>query len=105
MSTAVINWVLPTQRVDNSALSPAEIAGVDVFDDASPTPAVPIGTAGGAATSFTTGVLSVGTHNFTMVLRDTAGHSSVASSPVAGVVAATLANPMPVTGVTVTINP
>lgn len=105
MSTATINWVLPTARTDGSALLPADIISVDVFDMSSATPTVAIGKVL-VGTSFTTGVLTVGDHGFTMVVNDSGGRKSVPSPVVVGTVAAPpVANPNPVTGVTVTINP
>lgn len=106
MSTAVLNWVLPTTRTDGSALAAADIAGIDIFDMASATPTTPIGNAAGSATSFTTGVLTVGDHGFTMVANDSGGRKSDPSKVVVGTVAAPpVAPPSPITGVTVTINP
>lgn len=62
MSTATLTWVLPTTRVDNTALASTEIASIAVFDSASVTPAVAIGSVAGAGTSFTTDILTVGDH-------------------------------------------
>lgn len=106
MSTAVITWDLPVTRTDGSALAPSDIAGVDVFDMASATPAVAIGTASGPATSFSTGDLSVGDHGFTLVVVDTAGRRSDASPVAIGTVPApVIAAPSAISNVKVTINP
>lgn len=104
MSTATINIVLATTRKDDSPLTPDQIAGTDVYDSASTTPTVPIGTVAGAGTSFTTGVLSVGAHGFTAITRDTTGHSSVMSNVASVDVPATLADPNPPT-ITAVLNP
>ena len=103
MSTATLTWTVPTTRTDGSALAPGDIAGIDVFDDASPGSA--IGTVAGAGTNFVTGVLSVGIHNFTVIVRDTTGHSSAASNMASVTVAATLANPAAVSDLAAVLNP
>jgi hypothetical protein len=104
VSTATITIVDPTTRTDGAVLSPADIASIDIFDDASPTPTVPIGVVQGAGTSFTTGVLSVGVHNFTAIVNDTTGHSSASSVAASVTVVATLAPPS-VAVITATLNP
>ena len=93
MATATLTWTPPTTRTDGTALTPDMIAGADIFDTASTTPNTPIGSVTGAAGTFTTGVLSVGVHNFTVVTNDTTGHSSAASNVASVTVVATLANP------------
>jgi hypothetical protein len=104
VSTATVTWVAPTARVDGSPLAAADIASYAVFDDASP--GAPIGSVPGSAVSFTTGALTVGTHNFTVTVTDSTGHTSAPSAPAATVtVPATLANPMPPSNVTATLNP
>jgi hypothetical protein len=105
MATATLNWTAPVARTDGTAMTPDQIAGSDIFDTASPTPTVPINSVSGAATSFTTDVLSVGVHNFTQVTRDTTGHSSAMSNVASVTVPATLANPAAVTNLTATLNP
>lgn len=106
MSTATITWVLPTTRTDGSALAPADIAGVDIFDMAAATPSVAVGSVSGPATAFPTGDLSVGDHGFTLVAFDTGGRRAAPSAVAVGTVPApVVAPPAAVTGVTVTINP
>ena len=100
MSTATLTWTPPTTRTDGSTLPPDQIAGADIFDTASlPTPggSPPIGSVIGATGTFMTGVLSVGPHGFTVVTRDTTGHSSAASNIASVTVPATQANPSAVT--------
>lgn len=104
MSTATITIVNPTTRTDGSALAPTDIAGIDIFDSASPTPAVAIGHVTGAGTAFTTGVLTVGDHGFAAVWTDTTGHVSGPSNVSVVTVPATLAPPNPGT-ITATLNP
>jgi hypothetical protein len=103
MSTATLNWTLPTTRTDGSALAPSDIGGINVFDSAAPDPSVPIASILGVNT-FTTGTLTVGTHAFTIVVIDTTGHMSTPSNAASGTVEATLASPSPVNDLTVTIN-
>jgi hypothetical protein len=106
VSTATLSWTNPTTRTDNSQLDPADIASIDIFDDDSATPAVAIGNvAGGTTTTFTTGVLSVGPHSFTVVVNDTAGHVSAPSNAAAVTVQATMPPPSPATGLAATLNP
>jgi hypothetical protein len=105
MSTATLNWTVPTTRVDGTALAPSDVASIDVFDSASPTPNMAIGTVQGAGTSFATGVLSVGVHNFTVVVNDTTGHSSATSNVASANIPAVLAAPSAVTTLAVTVNP
>ena len=93
MSTANLTWTAPTTRTDGTALPPDQIAGADVYDSASPTLTVPIGSVVGASGSFATGVLSVGSHGFSIVTRDTTGHSSAASNVATVDVPAVLASP------------
>jgi hypothetical protein len=82
---------------------------IDVFDladnPAAPPTNVQIGTIPGAGTSFTTGVLTVGVHNFTVVVQDTTGHRSAASNVASVTVPATAANPAAVTDLAATLNP
>lgn len=105
LTTATIKWDIPTTRTDGSPLTPDQIAGFDIFDSASATPDVAIGSVAGAGGSFTTDLLAVGVHNFTVVARDTVGHSSAASNAASVTVEATLANPSPPANVTATLNP
>jgi large repetitive protein len=105
MATATLKWTAPTTRTDGTPLSPDTIASTDIFDSNSVTPLVPIGTVLGAAITFVTGVLTVGVHNFTVVVTDTSGHVSAASNVASVTVPATLANPSAVTDLTAVLNP
>ena len=105
MATATLTWTNPTTRTDGTAFTPDMIMEIDVFDSTSPTPGVPIGTPTGAATTFTTDVLLVGVHNFTVVVRDTTGHSSASSNVATITVPAVLANPAAVADLAATLNP
>ena len=104
MSTATLTWTNPTTRVDGVALAPNEIVSVDVFDSGSSTPSVAIGNVPGPGTTFTTGLLSVGNHGFTVVVNDSTGHASAASNIAAVTVPATLAAPSAVTDLAATLN-
>jgi hypothetical protein len=86
-------------------LAPGDVAGIDVYDDASLTPAIPIGTVTGAGVTFATGILSVGVHNFTVIVRDTTGHSSASSNVASLTVPATLANPSAVSDLAAVLAP
>lgn len=104
MSTVTLTIVLPTARTDGTAISPDQIAKIEIFDSASPTPLVPIGTIVGAWLTFTTDVLPIGIHNFTAEVNDTIGHMSGMSNVASVTVAPTLANPNPPT-ITAVLNP
>jgi hypothetical protein len=104
VTTAIIKWTDPTTRVDGTALAPAEIASVDIFDSAATDPS-PVGNVPGGAQQFTTGVLSVGDHVFSLMWNDTTGHKSAALSAPTVTVPPTLASPSPGSGLTVTLNP
>ena len=105
MSTATLTWTVPVTRTDASVLAPGDVAFIDVYDDASTTPAIPIGSVTGAGVTYTTGVLGVGVHNFTVIVRDTTGHSSASSNMATVTVPATLANPSAVSTLAATLNP
>src|SRR4029077_14409983 len=70
MATATLTWTPPTVRLQPDPntppdpLPPGEIAGAAIFDTASVTPTIPIGSVLGASGTFTTSLLSVGPHNF-----------------------------------------
>ncbi len=105
MSTATLMWTPPNTRTDGSALPPDQISEADVFDTAATDPSQPIGNVRGAGSTFTTDTLSVGVHNFTVITRDTTGHSSAASNVASVTVQATAANPSAITDLTATLNP
>jgi hypothetical protein len=105
MSTATLTWTLPTTRVDGSPLPTSDIAQINVFDQAMLIPGnIMIGSVPGPATTFTTGVLTVDTHGFTVVVQDTTGHMSVASNVATVVVPATQSNPNPATDLVAVLN-
>jgi len=93
MSTFVLTMVLPTTRTDGSPLAHTDIDHVEIFDMASPTPAVAIGNVSGAATTFS-GPAAVGDHGYTFVVVDTGGRRSAPSNVAAATV---VAPPPPVT--------
>ncbi len=105
MATSTLTWTAPTTRTDGTPLTPDQIAGADIYDSASLTPTMPIGNVVGAAGTFMTAVLSVGIHNFTVVTRDTTGHSSAPSNVASVTVVATLANPSAITDLMAVLNP
>jgi len=105
MATATLNWTPPTTRTDGSALPPDEIMGTDVYDLAGSDPTTPIGSVTGATGSFVTDILSVGVHNFNVIVRDTTGHSSAASNIASIEVPPVQANPSAVSDLTATLNP
>ena len=106
MATANLGWTLPVARTDTTALAPQDIASVDVFDDLGDGKGAQlIGSASGAATSFATPVLSVGTHRFTVVVNDTTGHKSAPSNVAQLTVPATLAAPNAVSDLSATLVP
>ncbi len=105
MATATLTWTDPTTRTDGSALTAAEIASIDIFDSAATNPAVPIGNVPGGAGTFTTAVLTVGDHAFTVIVNDTTGHKSAPSNAASVSVAAILAAPSSAANLAATLNP
>lgn len=99
MSTATLTWTVPTTRTDGTPLSAAEIAMITIFDAG-----VQIGTVTGAGSTFTTGVLTVGDHVFTVTVTDTTGHVSALSNAVTVTVVAVLAPPSAVTNLAAVLN-
>jgi hypothetical protein len=75
MSTATLTWTNPTTRTDGSPLAPEDIAWVDVYDNGADIMSI-----GGAATSATTGNLTVGSHKFSVVVHDNKGQQSAQSN-------------------------
>lgn len=104
MATATLKWTDVATRTDGTVLAPTDIAGVDIFDTVGGI-TTKIGTVLGGVQTFTTDVLAVGDHAFTVVTNDTTGHSSTPSNAAAVTVPATLANPSPVTDLSATLNP
>lgn len=108
VTTATIAGTTPITRVDGSALNLSDITAILVFDD--------IGDGNGpqqigtvpnpeANFAFTTGVLAVATHTFTVIVDDDSGHASATSNAAQLTVAPTLANPSAVTNLTAVANP
>lgn len=104
MSTATLKWTVPTLRTDGTVLLAAQIDHGDIFDSAADVPATPIGTVRGAVGTFTTGVLTVGVHNFTVTTTDTDGHVSAPSNVASVTVVAVEAPPNAVTDLTATLD-
>ncbi|HEY2810556.1 MAG TPA: hypothetical protein VGJ00_04105 [Rhabdochlamydiaceae bacterium] len=105
MSTSTLTWVLPTTRTDGSSLASTDIASVSIFDVSTEDPSHHmIGSAVGPATTFTTDILTVGFHNFTVAVVDTAGHVSADSNVASVEVKSTLADPSAPTGLTAVLN-
>lgn len=110
MSTATLTWTPPVNRTDGTPISPDAIALTDIFDSTSATPDVtqhpiPVATVAGAVATFTTDVLTVGIHNFTVIVQDTTGHRSAASNTASVDVPAVLANPAAVADLAAVLNP
>lgn len=104
MTTATLRWTDPVTRVDGSVLASADIAFVDVSDTHSDGSVELVGSVLPGVNAFTTGALSVGDHAFTLVVRDTSGHSSARSNVATVTVAPTLADPSAVTDLTAVLN-
>lgn len=104
MTTATLSWTDPIARTDGASLSPAEIAGIDIYDSASPVSS-PIGSVLPGVGTFTTDTLTVGDHAFTLVVRDTSGHSSAPSNAALVQVAPVLAAPQAVVDLVAVANP
>jgi hypothetical protein len=102
MSTVTLNWTLPTTRVDGSPLATTDIDHVDIFDVSTADPASEkVATIPGAGTSFVlSGTFTVGIHNYTATVTDTAGNVSGPSNVATITVASTLAIPSPITDLT-----
>jgi hypothetical protein len=105
MSTATLNWINPTTRVDGSALPAASIGQVLIMDDTGSGP-TQIGASPGAATSFATQALAAGGHSFSVVVQDTNQQNSAPSNIATLTVPVVLpALPSAATGLTATLNP
>lgn len=107
MSTATLTWTNPLTRTDGSTIALTDTLSVGIFDSASQTPTIAIGTvtgAPGASGTFTTTALAVGTHNFTAVVTDSEGNSSAVSNVASVVVTGTLAPPAAISNLLATLN-
>lgn len=103
-NTVTLTWVDPTELVDGLPLPAGST--VAAFDSGSPTPSVALGTVAVGVQTFTTAVLAPGLHNFTVVVTDPAGVSSVPSN-VASVTVPTpvdMSPPDPATGLVAVLN-
>ena len=102
MSTATLTWTAPTTRasVPPTPLSPAEIDHSTVFDGSTM-----IGTVAGATSTFITGILTPGTHIFTVTVTDTVGNTSASSNAVTVLVPVIVSAPSAVTDLTAMLNP
>ena len=103
-NTVTLTWVDPTELVDGLPLPAGST--VAAFDSGSPTPSVALGTVAVGVQTFTTAVLAPGIHNFTVVVTDPAGVSSVPSN-VASVTVPTpvdMSPPDPATGLVAVLN-
>ena len=107
--TARVTWQAPTEREDNTPIAPEEIAGFNVFDTqgvevlevCDPNPAR-VTCLPSAAREFTIPTTSAIRQLF-MTTVDTDERQSVYSQAI--VIPATVGNPKPVTGITVTVTP
>ncbi len=102
MSAVTLGWILPSTRVDASALTAQSIDHINIYDAIGSGSTVQIGVAPGTATTFTTGVLGQGKHVFSAIVVDTAGNASASS--VLGSVTVTAAAPSPATGGTAVLS-
>jgi hypothetical protein len=103
-NTVTLNWVDPTELMDESPLPAGSTAAI--FDSGSPTPSVAIGSVPTGTQTFVTAVLAPGPHNFTIVVTDPAGVSSVPSNVASATVQppVDMSPPKPATGLTATLN-
>ena len=85
MATATINFSLPVTRIDGSSLSASEIAHVEILNASFQIGPFEIGSAS-AVTTYITGILSAGRHEFAVRVVDRNGNAS-APSNVAAVIA------------------
>lgn len=105
MNTANLQWVLPTTRVDGSALASTDIASVKVFDSVAGADPVLIGTVTlDPKTAFATPALVPGSHVFMVEVLDQNGTTSGPSNTASLVVPAPApAAPSPATDLTATL--
>jgi kumamolisin len=96
-AAASLRWTVPSVRTDGTPLPAAQVAGADVYDNATL-----VGSVTGAIGTFVTGTLTPGSHTFTVITRDTAGSRSAPSNGAIGVNEP--APPTAITDLTVMIN-
>lgn len=100
MSTVTLNWSAPAPVAPN----PTDVLNIQIWNQVSPDGGIPanvmIGTVAPSVTTFTTGTLAPGVHNFTAVAVYGEG-SAVPSNPFTATVVVVLA---PVTDLTGTVN-
>lgn len=101
MARATLNWTLPTERVDGTALDPSEIDRTDIMMSAdgganfsSPAPVLPT-----EPQTFVVDNLTVGSYVFRAIVIDTDGRAS----DMAEVTGSVLAAPAAITDLSVTI--
>jgi hypothetical protein len=106
MLTFTLAWVLPTTRVDGSALAATDIKSVLIRDSLAVDPTAPI-ILDPATTSFTTDDESAvpGAHAFSVSVIDQDGLESPPDVAVGTVPSPANAAPSPVSGLTITSNP
>ena len=102
MSTETITSTQPTLRTDSppTPIAATEVLTATLFDMIGTGPNTSIGTVTGtpgSPISFTTAALTVGTHNFTVVITDAEGNNSAPSNTITQVVSPTVAPPQAVT--------
>jgi hypothetical protein len=106
VTTATINWTLPTVDVNGDPIQPTDIAKVNIYDAVNGGPANLVGsvpnTPAAPATSFTTPALAGGTHVFTGAAVDVAGDAGPQNTGVSESVP--LAPPAALANFTVTLN-
>lgn len=97
MTIAALRWTDPVTRIDGAKLAAADISGIEIHDTHSDGSSEVLGTVLAGVQQFTTGILGVGDHAFTVVVKDKDGHASSASNVAVVSVPATLAAPSAVT--------
>lgn len=81
--TVVLSWVAPSEREDNTALSPSDIAGYTIYYGSAPGDYMEsIYINDPAATGYSITSLVDGTYYFVVTTRDTDGRESMYSSEV-----------------------
>ena len=97
--TATITFTPPTEREDNTPLSPDEIAGYEVYNS----DGVSVKSLPGDATSFTMGTTSA-MQSLVVTTKDTDGRESSVYSQIVNV-PASVSSPKPPTGFTIVVVP
>lgn len=105
MSTATLNWVLPTVDVNGNPLPAEDITEILIFEAVNGAATSQIATVPGSATTFTTDTLAPGTYVFSVEVMDAAGTSQMSATATVVVPEPAPATPEPATGLTATLNP